>query len=157
VSCDARQEQVSLLIDAELEESDQVTLFGHLENCTECRLFLDSMIRFRNAARRDHEASSLAADEALPQGSRLPLKEAASGHGERRWLRILTRGWRMPASVAIGAAVVLLVAGAIVGTRISTLSGGGGPEGQAGLTSKPAVVVICSLPEVEVLGNASHL
>ena len=63
----------------------------------------------------------------------------------------------MPAPVIVGLAMVLLIAGALVGARISTLSGGAGPEGRAERATKPTVVVICSLPEIQVLGSASRL
>jgi hypothetical protein len=181
VSCEARQEQVSLLIDAELEERDQVILFRHLEGCSDCRLFFDSMLRFRKATKRDQEEINLAADEILPRRSPLPSNEPASGHGARhlearpsgaksrdlnkrpsgdgtkRRLRVIAGGWRVPAPVAIGLAMALLVAGVLVGTRISILSGGDGPGGRAERMAKPTVVVICSLPEVQVLGSGSRL
>jgi hypothetical protein len=181
VSCEAKQEQVSLLIDAELEEPDQVVLFRHLEGCSDCRLFFDSMLRFRKATKRDQEEINLAADEILPQRSPLPTNEHTSGHGARhlnknpsggkardvnkrpsgdgtsRWLRVLAGGWRVPVPVAVGLAMALLVTGVLVGARISTTSGGMGPEGRAERMVKPTVVVICSLPEVLVLGSGSRL
>jgi hypothetical protein len=170
-----------LLIDAELEEPDQVILFRHLEGCPDCRLFFDSMLRFRKATKRDQEEINLAADEILPRRSPLPMNEPASGqgarhlskspsggeprdlnkrpsgNGTRRRLWLIAGGWRVPAPVAVGLAMALLVAGALVGARISTLSGGDGPGGRAERMAKPTVVVVCSLPEVQVLGNGSRL
>ncbi len=193
MSCEETQEQVSLLIDAELEEPHQVALFRHLEGCCECRLFFDSMLRFSKAAKRDLEEIRLVADDILPLHGPLPvsvraagdganslpmhpsgltgrrshrrasedavgaLPDRRSGWGWKRWTGLLAGGWRMPAPVAIGLALVLLVAGALVGTRISTIAGGGGPMGRDGRVVKPTVVVVCSLPEVQVLGSASRL
>jgi hypothetical protein len=181
VTCVAKQEQVSLLIDAELEEADQVTLFRHLEECSDCRLFFHSMIRFRNAAKRDQEELNLAADEILPQHSQLPmdkprhrddgrrliprlagdgaspLERRPHGGGTRRWAKLLTGGWKLPAPMAVGLAVALLVAGALVGARVSTRSGVAGLDGPAGRKANPTVVVVCALPEVRVLGSGSHL
>jgi hypothetical protein len=181
VSCEARQEQVSLLIDAELEVSGQAALFGHLEECLDCRLFFDSMVRLRRAAKRDQEEIELAADEVLPRHIPLPmhvhpsgnrwrrllkhpfrhdsgrLPGRLSGNRAKRWLQILAGGWRMPVPMAVGLAMVLLVAGALVGARLSALSGSAGLEGPGGHQPKPTVVVICSLPEVQVLGSGSHL
>lgn len=181
MSCEARQEQVSLLIDAELEETGQVALFRHLEGCSECRLFFHSMHRFRNAAKRDQEELNRTADEVLPLPGQLPIDRHRSGDdvrhpvtrpyetgadrrdqrspakGTRRWSRVLAGGWRMPAPVAVGLAMALLVAGAFVGARVSSLSGGPGLNGRAGHTVKPAVVVVCALPEVRVLGSGSRL
>jgi hypothetical protein len=172
---------VSLLIDAELEEPDQVILFKHLEGCSDCRLFFESMLRFRKATKRDQEEINLAADEILPQRSAFPMNERTPGHGARhlndrpsggkakdlnkrpsgdgtrRWLKVIAGRWRVPAPVAVGLAMALLIAGALVGARISALSGGDGPGGRAERMAKPTVVVICSLPEVQVLGNGSRL
>jgi hypothetical protein len=181
VSCEAKQEQVSLLIDAELEEPAQVILFKHLEGCSDCRLFFDSMLRFRKATKRDQEEINLAADEVLPRRSPFPMNEHMSGHGARhlskspsggeprglnkspsgdgtrRWLMVIARGWRVPAPVAVGLAMALLVAGALVGARVSAFSGGDGRGGRAERMAKPTVVVICILPEVQVFGNGSRL
>jgi predicted anti-sigma-YlaC factor YlaD len=152
VNCEGRQEQVSLLIDAELEEADQVGVFKHLEGCSDCRLFFRSMIRLRRAAKRDREEISLAANEILPERSPLPL-----GRGNGRWERWLAGGWRMPAPVAVGLAVILLITGALVGTRMVGISGNAGRQGLAERPAKPIVVVVCSLPEVQVLGSPSRL
>lgn len=157
MNCEANQEQVSLLIDAELEAADQVGVFKHLEGCSDCRLFFQSMIRLRKAAKRDLDEISLAANEILPQHApRLPnSRRRRSGTG--RWARWLAGGWRMPAPVAVGLAAILLVTGALVGVRLVGISGNAGRQGLAARTAEPIVVVVCSLPEVQVLGNASRL
>jgi predicted anti-sigma-YlaC factor YlaD len=153
VNCEANQEQVSLLIDAELAEADQVTVFRHLEGCPDCRLFFQSMIRLRKAAKRDLEEISLAANEILPQR----LAPAPLGGETKRRANWLAGGWRMPAPAAVGLAVVLLVTGALVGSRLVGISGSAGRQGLAGRTVRPTVVVVCSLPEVQVLGSRSRL
>lgn len=146
MSCEAKQEQVGLLIDGELLEPEQSGLFRHLEDCSDCRLFFRSMIRLRKAIRRDQEEISLAADEILPTWSspaaRKPSREWS------RWIEIVRGGWRMPKPVAIGLAVLLVAGGAALGSRIATTRGAGVGGDQ---TAKPAVVVVCSLPEVEVV------
>jgi hypothetical protein len=157
VHCDEKQEQVSRLIDAELEESEQVTLFRHMENCPDCRLFLDSMIRFRIAAKRDKEFLFRAADESLPSEMKLPADRprGVSGAG---WLRVLGAGRSIPAPLAIGLAIVLLIFGIYVGGRIAMGPGNRGAalerevgDGDGGV--RPRVIVLCGLPEVEVLGR----
>lgn len=150
MSCTARQEQVSLLIDGEAEESDQAALFKHLGECSDCRLFFESMIRFRNTARRDRDEVLRAADEVLPSWISIPPVRGHSRAGSGRWFRFLTGGWRVPAPAVVGLALVLLVGGALLGGRLARVSGRADPDGQAGKFGKPSVVVICSLPEVEV-------
>ncbi len=146
MSCEAKQEQLSLLIDAELQEPDQVGLFRHLEGCSDCRLFFRSMIRLRNAAKRDQEEIALTADEILPPWD--PAAVQRSSRGRSRWIEIVSGGWRMPKPVAIGVAIVLIAGGIVLGSRIAS-TGGSGAAGDR--IAKPAVVVVCSLPEVEVV------
>jgi predicted anti-sigma-YlaC factor YlaD len=150
VNCEARQEQVSLLIDGEAGEPDEAAVFRHLGECPDCRLFFDSMIRFRNTARRDREEITRAADEALRAQAPIPRERGRSRPGLGRWLPFLAGGWRVPAPAILGLAVVLLVGGALLGVRLARVSGGAGAEGSAGMRGKPVVVVVCSLPEVEV-------
>jgi len=155
VGCDERQAQVSLLIDADLEESEQVNLFKHLEVCHGCRGFLDVMIRFRKTAKRDQEALGRDADEILP--ARPPCTEPRHTRAERGtlgWARIFSGGLRIPTPLAVGMAATLIVMGAILGARIAAVSGDASLQQTAERMSRPAVVVICGMPEVEVLGNS---
>jgi predicted anti-sigma-YlaC factor YlaD len=158
MSCETAQEQVSLLIDAELEGSAQAKLFGHLEGCSECRSFFDSMVRFRKAAHMDREEIFLAASEVLPPRSPVPrslfpAREHRFAAGWTRWLR--AGSWRMPVPAGVGLAIVLLFAGALLGARLASISRGSGMKWTAGETAKPTVVVVCGLPEVEVHGTGS--
>ena len=146
MSCETFQEQVSLLIDAELEESDQVALFRHFGGCPACRQFFDSMVRFRKAARMDQEEMFRSAGELLPQRSPLPSERRPTARGTQGWLQVIAGGWRMPAPVAVGLALVLMIAGALLGARIAVVSESPG-------SFKPSVVVVCGLPEVEVVGT----
>ena len=153
MSCETAQQQVSLLIDAELEEAAQVSLFRHLEGCSECRCFFDSMVRFRKATRTDREEIFLEADELLSQHGPLPVRQGSSEPGERRWLRALTAGWRIPVPMGVVLAVVLLFTGALVGVRLASVSAGSPWLRTGGGRARPAVVVVCGLPEVEVVGT----
>lgn len=146
MDCETKQEQVSLLIDGELPEADQVGLFRHLEDCSDCRFFFHSMVRLRNAARRDQEAIEHTADEILPAWN--PTPERRPGRTRSRWVEILTGGWRMPAPVAIALAIALIAGGAVLGSRLAVVGGAGAPGDRS---VKPTVVVVCSLPEVEVV------
>lgn len=149
MDCESRQEQVGSLIDGELGEHDQVALFRHLEECLDCRSFLHSMIRVRNAVRLDREEILATANEVLPASIRLDAGERTPvGHG---WREVLTGWWRLPAPVAVGLGVALLLCGALLGARVATTMGPG-QNGHAGGTTRPTVIVVCSLPEVEVVG-----
>jgi hypothetical protein len=146
---------VSLLIDGEATGAVQAALFRHLGECADCRLFFDSMVRFRNSAGHDREEIFRAADEALPARLQLPpVREAARDFapvaGLGRWFPFATGGWRLPVPAAIGLALVLLVGGVILGSSLSRGPGGDGSRDRAGALGQPTVVVVCSLPEVEV-------
>jgi predicted anti-sigma-YlaC factor YlaD len=151
VSCETRQEQVSRLIDAELRESDQVALFRHLEDCSECRQFLDSMIRLRHAARKDQEEILLGAEEILAPQSPLALRPRPVRVGP--WERILTGGWRLPAPVAVGLGVILLTGGVLLGSHITNIAERAGLDGRGGREGQSTVVVVCGLPQVDVVGT----
>ncbi len=155
--CDERQEQASRWIDSELGESEQILLFRHLEGCPDCRLFLDSMVRFRNAAKKDRDLLFQGADELLPpaEAFRIPVARPSFRDG---WIWRLGAGIRLPAPVAVGLAVVLVVLGILVGARFSTGPGGGRPHWELGGASgerkgDERVVVVCGLPEVEVFAG----
>lgn len=154
MSCETWQEQVSLLIDAELPEPDEAGLFGHLEACFECRLFFGSVVRFREAARKDREDILHAADEVLP--ARSPLFREPRPARTRGWLRIPAGGWRVPAPVALGAAAALIVIGVLFGSRLESAPGGSGLAWRGERAAEPAVVVVCGLPPVEVVGASPY-
>ncbi len=144
MTCESWQEQTSGLLDAELEESDQVRVFRHLETCQDCRLFLDSMIRFRKAVQTDQERILLTADEVVPARLRIPPSRSAREPG---WMRALL-GWRLPAPVAVGMAAVLVAGGVLLGARLESAAESAGKRGE------PQVVLVYGLPQVEVVGNA---
>ncbi len=142
MDCDARQEQLSQLLDGEGCAREQADLFAHLGACADCRDWFDALARMRRSLREDHEAIAAAADD-------IPLP--VPGHEESprapaRAFRGSGHAWRVPWPLAATLALVLLGAGALLGAR-SPLAGGlrGMAEGRA------PVVVICSLPEVTVL------
>ncbi len=153
--CDERQEQASRWIDSELGESEQILLFRHLEGCPDCRLFLDSMVRFRSAAKKDRDLLFQGADELLPpaEAFRKPFARPTFRDG---WIWRLGAAIHLPAPVAVGLALVLVVFGILVGSRFSTGREGGRPHWGQGAASgerrrDERVVVVCGLPEVDVL------
>ncbi|MDM7915922.1 MAG: anti-sigma factor [Candidatus Eisenbacteria bacterium] len=159
MQCDDAKSMLSLFADSNLEgEELQGAMFRHLQECSDCRGFFDSILRQRKAASVEREMLLREADELLPAAESL-LARARSGRAERRslsvWQRILAGGgMRMPVPVAISIAIVLLLAGIVLGTRIA------GRPGQDGLridrlerASRSEVVVVCGLPEVQVVGS----
>ncbi len=48
MNCIYYREQVSAFVDNELDPGSQTQLFDHLANCSECHLFLDSMMKFKS-------------------------------------------------------------------------------------------------------------
>ena len=160
MSCEFQQEQASRFTDGELPEQEQIPLFRHLEDCSECRSFLDAILRFRQGARRDREEILAEAD-----GLAIPaVGHVASGRGARmnsggadsgRRKRFLGRGWMLPIPAGVAIALVLLATGFLLGARLGAAPGDPGRPGLAERIVEPDVVVVCSLPVVEVLGDES--
>jgi anti-sigma factor RsiW len=155
MQCDQTQESVSRFLDSGLEEVEQKAMFRHLEGCDLCRGFLESMIRVRAAAGVDRMTLLREAEETLPPAEAL-LRRArrgapATGPGSRR---LWASGWRIPAPIAVGLGVLLLVAGLLIGSRIP-------PEARRTATpaeglepaSGPTVVLVSWMPEVAVVGS----
>ena len=156
--CDERQLQLSLLMDAESGDLEQAGLFTHLEGCAECRHFFDSLIRFRSTARQDREEILRQAEELLP--ARFPLPVAS---GTRRpqgtWL---SSWWRpgLPAPAAIAFAVLLLVAGIVIGATLAARPRQAPQRTPDAELAKqppggPTYIYVCSMPQIEVVGTST--
>jgi hypothetical protein len=164
MSCEDHRQRLSLMMDAEIEGMEQAGLFAHLEGCPGCRQFLDSLIRFRNAARRDREEILLQADELLPAHAPLPATArralAPAGGPSGRW-RERIAGWLrpgLPAPAAILLAVALLAVGIAIGTGLGARREATRIPPDAETAKRPGtppqVVYVCSMPQVEVTGEA---
>ena len=157
MTCEDRQLQLSLLMDAESGGLEQAGLFTHLEDCAECRHFFDSLIRFRSTARQDREEILRQADELLP--ARLPLP---AGPGARRPLGAWRSSWwrpGLPAPAAIALAGLLLVAGIAIGAGLAARLGRapqGTPDAELARQPRgvPIYVYVCSMPQIEVAGKS---
>ncbi len=156
MSCEAHRQHLSLMMDAETEDAVPAGLFGHLEGCAECRHFLDALIRFRGAARRDREEILRLADESLP--ARFPLPGRPGARQTPRTGR--TAWWRpgLPAPAAVALAVLLLAAGVAIGTGLGVRIGRaprGAPDAE--VAKQPpggtTYVYVCSMPQVDVIGS----
>jgi anti-sigma factor RsiW len=151
VQCEEQQQQLSLLVDGELDGAAQVALFSHLGACPECQGFFNSLLRFRKAARRDHQALLAEAEAGLPR--QLPSEAGAAGGAPPRtpWNR-----WgfpaRVPALAAAALAVLLLAAGVAIGLRLPAGRGTVRPPNPG--SSPPAggshFVLVYAMPDVVV-------
>ncbi len=128
--CEGRREQLGRLLDGETTAGGGADLFHHLGGCGECRAYVDTLLLLRLAAGRASAGAAAAADAIAP--SRIRPRRAGAG-------------WRLPVPAAVAAALVLLLGGGLLGA--AWMSGAAGARGAGG---HPAVVVVCSLPEVVV-------
>jgi hypothetical protein len=128
VNCDDRHLQLSSLIDSESGAVEQAGLFAHLDACAECRRFLDTLLRARDAARRDRAELLREAEELLPRRAPMPAALA-----------------RQVAGIAIGAGLTSRP------PRSERPAAAPGPAARA--PEAPTYVYVCSLPEYEVIGN----
>jgi predicted anti-sigma-YlaC factor YlaD len=158
VRCDERQLQLSRLMDAETDGLEQAGLFTHLEGCAECRHFFDSLIRFRSTARQDREEILRQADERLPARFQLPA-QAGARRAPGVWL---SSWWRpaLPAPAAIAFAVLLLVAGIVIGVNLAAHPGRAPQRTPDAEQAKqppggPTYIYVCSMPQIEVTGKST--
>ena len=157
MTCDERQLQLSRLMDADTGDLEQAGLFTHLEGCTECRHFFDSLIRFRSTARQDREEVLRQADERLPARLRLPVRPGAR-RPPGAWL---SSWWRpgLPVPAAIAFAVLLLVAGIVIGASLAARPGRAPQRTPDAEQAKqppggPTYIYVCSMPQIEVTGKS---
>ena len=161
MDCTSRQEQTSLFIDGELSMSDQVDLFKHLAVCTECQLFLDSLLKWKEIQRRESVQFPAEIDEAVLSG--IEQGDAVRRDLPRRNERIPSFWGKritlpVPMALAVGAALVIAVA-----LLISFVARSPEPDQAlrtifAGkkMPSQPTTIIfLYGLPEVQVVGEAS--
>ncbi len=156
--CPQKEELLNQFIDGELDLSNQVDLFKHLAECSECRAFVDAAVRMREIRRKEQIPFPPDIDERV--FSHLPQT------------RVMVRSQRGPATVSPGfwrrrfavplplAAAFLAITiffGVMIG-RLLVLNSGekGSAEEKLSATARPAtVIMIYSVPPVEIVGNAS--
>jgi len=153
--CEDGRQRLSRLVDGELDPADQAGLFGHLEGCGECRAFLATLVRFRNAAKRDREAALREADELLPAWPPRPAAAARRGAWRERLAAWPRPG--LPAPAALALAALLLVAGIGIGAGLAGRRDAARARREAEATrtapGSPRVVYVCAMPEYEVVGE----
>lgn len=157
MNCDDFQENASRFMDGVLDASGQARLFAHLSTCSDCRSFLQSSVRVREAIGKDPTTLPAGIDEVFFEqlSSRHVLREMPQHRPPSLWRREV----RFP--FAIAAAAVLVVAMASVLLSLLFLrSSANGPTLEsvfargAGASGRQAVVVIYQMPEEQVVTPA---
>jgi anti-sigma factor RsiW len=138
MKCDDMQYDISAYLDDALDLSSQATMFAHLGECGQCRVFLRRMLDLRAGL------AAIPAPEVPPsldrRVMRLRMKRTRpiKGAGER--LRTL---WSQRLSVPLPSAA--LIALALITVTVLSIS----------LWQKPDVISVPSLPAVDVYAEPS--
>lgn len=135
MTCDMYEEQVSALIDNELNEEDAELLFRHLSACPSCRRSLRTVLDLR---------SDLKEQEPPLASTELDEKVLRRTAGEKRYvgnrkpmaMRVWKRRISIPMPVAAAITIVLIV----------------GSVALSSLWTKTQTIYITTLPMVEVKG-----
>ena len=102
-TCENVRDELSALIDGELEESRRVEIEDHLAGCDDCRALRDELIEAKNALSELFEAELAAAPPA-------PAPEAfAAKTGAARPVSLWARSPLLKAGTAVAAAVLLMI------------------------------------------------
>ncbi len=132
MKCDDMQYNISAYLDDALDLSSQATMFAHLGECGQCRLFLRRMLDLRAGL------AAIPAPEVPPsldrRVMRLKLKRTRPMKGARERLRTL---WSQRLSVPLPSAA--LIALALITVTVISIS----------LWQKPDVVSVFCLPAVD--------
>ena len=146
MTCEGYQEQVSQLIDNELEEQESPAMFAHLSTCAECRGFLHTSLRLR---------SGLQEHGPLLAPTHVDEKVLGTAPSKRRLvpdrLAIPSVLWKRRVSLPVpvaAAVIVLLMLGSIALSSLWFR----GPEPQF----QAQTVYVTTLPTVEVQGYYSQ-
>ncbi len=157
MTCDDFQENASRFMDRRLDASGQSRLFEHLSTCSECRSFLESSVRVREAVSKDPTTLPTGIDEEFFEqlSSRHVVREMTQHRPQSFWHRELRF------SFPLAAAAVLVVALASVLFSVLFLRSSANEPAlesvlgrSAGINGRQAVVVIYQLPEEQVITPA---
>jgi hypothetical protein len=112
MNCNYYKEQVSLFIDNELGSGAQTHLFDHLANCLDCRLFLDSIMKFKSMKHEEEIAFPDEIDRDLFE--EITQREYVYSLG-KHGLEVRVPFWQrrialsLPTLTAITAAIIIVV------------------------------------------------
>jgi len=144
MTCEEHQEQISELIDNELEEQQSPALFSHLSTCEECRRFLHTTLRFRAGLQ----------EEALPLApTRLDQKVLGTTPAVKRYVldRTARRSilWKRRVSLPLPAAALIMVLLMVIVAATSPLWY---PRLHPQAQTQAQTVYVTTFPAVEVDG-----
>jgi anti-sigma factor RsiW len=100
MNCDEYIDGINVLLDGTLDESTQISLFSHLKDCTECRMYLDTMLRVRQISTTEQIPFPDEIDQVVMRNIRKQSSKSTSSF----W------NWSIRISAPIAAAVILAVA-----------------------------------------------
>jgi anti-sigma factor RsiW len=145
MTCEAYEEQISAMIDHELDDEQAGTLFTHLGTCAVCRRSLQSVLDLRSGLLEEIPPSApKELDEKILKQWRLRRRTAADRAPAR--LHLWTGRISLPVPVA---AVILLflIAGSLMVSSIRS-------QQQLPMEGRVEAVYITTFPAVEVHGNS---
>ena len=156
MNCIEHKEQANLFIDGELESRQQMELFKHLAECTDCQSFVDAIVRTKEASRREQIQYPADIDETL--FSKIASRKITSSRNEQHshartifWRRRVT----LPAPLFAAAVIVVLVFGLFLGDILTRKSETQTfPSSWLQTQTQPAtIIMIYGVPPVEVFGK----
>jgi len=137
MNCEGYQEQISQLIDNELDDGEAIGLYGHMSTCRDCREFHRSSLQLRSMLL---ESESILQSEAVVR-----RKETRRGapRVQKQPLSFIRGSFSISRVAAAILATLMLVAGGIASTLWLQTSAGPSHEN---------VEYIMTYPPVEVRG-----
>lgn len=162
MECIEGEFQVNLFVDGRLDSLDQVGFFKHLQECPECRSFLDSMMQLKQITRREQIAFPSNLDDVMiaELSSR---KKVASRTVEHK--PIAPPLWRRRIAFSAPATILLCIVMVMLGAFIAGILGEGFGSEKAlwkrsaapiGVDRPATVLIIYETLPVEVFGERTH-
>ncbi len=152
MTCIEYQQIAARFIDGEAETGEQENLFRHLGECSECRSFLESMMRVRDARRKESIPYPRFLDESVLSAtvwSRTVSADRPRLHRERGFW---SRRFQITAPLASAAVIGMIILGIVTGMLL--LRRVGTPAVPAAGQAQPVtVIMLYSMPPVEVHGS----
>ncbi len=129
MDCNDYREQVSAFVDNELNQESQTHLFDHLAVCSECHLFLDSLMKFKSLKHQDETEYPTEIDVALfEEVNRRKFIYTLGKNG----IEVRQPFWQRRVALSVPA-LTALVAAVLIGIStlfVSLLAQGKAPRGQ---------------------------
>lgn len=155
MECEEYKEQASSYVDGELVPAAQRELFNHLATCTECRHFLDLMMRIRKAASREDLPVPADVDEAVfAEIGRWKVASDRARIHPMAYLYVSRRHISLSVPLAAAIVAVALALGSLVTTLVGRQAGRESARQVSTIVGEDsrqpsAVVFIYTVPEVQ--------